>query len=154
MPLNPDLLRAARETATRVKTAEADLEAAREHHRAAVRTLHGSGARLREIAAALDLSHQRVHQLVAPRETADAPPPAEACSLCGEAAAQGPICPSCREAALRLIGGEALDGARGLRVAYRHNRRPCSLCGRLPAAGERFAEGREAAVCGDCLGPS
>jgi len=156
MPLETERLAAARMAATRLREAEADLERLRAAHRHAVRALHRDGATLREIAAALGLSHQRVHQLVGGdgegQMGASARPaaPTVPCRLCGEAS-RSTLCGACHDAARRLIAGEALDGARGLRPVFRHNRRSCVQCGRLPDAGERFAEGGGVAVCGGCL---
>src|ERR1044071_283775 len=64
MTLNPDLLARARRTGADV--AEADREAllARAEYHTAIRRLHLAGASLREIAAALSLSHQRIQQIV------------------------------------------------------------------------------------------
>lgn len=168
MEVDPALLDTARQAAERVRAAEAAVERARLSHREAVRALNAGGASLRAIAAALGLSHQRVHQLVTgdgeeagPRLAAKrragplaAPAgpvePEVSCLLCGEGGTDA-ICAPCRAAARRIVAGESLDGTRGLRPAFRHHRRPCGLCERLPDAGERFAQGPAAAVCGACL---
>ena len=64
MPVDPELLTAARAAEARLIDAEraADIARADFHH--SVRRLQLSGGSLREIADALGLSHQRVHQIV------------------------------------------------------------------------------------------
>jgi hypothetical protein len=151
MPLDPGLLETTRGLMGALDAREAALQAARAEVRKAIRALHAAGASMREISAALGLSHQRVHQLIGGASQPE-PPAAAECALCGEpgAGSRG-ICAGCREAARRLIDGEAAGGETGLRPAFRHHRRRCSACGRLPEAGERFAQGARAALCGPCL---
>lgn len=64
MVMDEGLLRQARELGACWADAQrqAELDKATYHH--AVRRLHFAGASLREIAEALDLSHQRVHQII------------------------------------------------------------------------------------------
>ena len=64
MPLDSDLLGQARAAQARVIDAERDAEVARAEFYRAVRRLQVAGGSLREIAQALGLSHQRVHQIV------------------------------------------------------------------------------------------
>src|ERR687895_191976 len=83
------LLAAARQAQEELVEADHAAEVARAQFHRAVRRLHLSGASLRELAAALHLSHQRVHQIV---ETAGGGrrwgrrgrlPAGLACSFCG-----------------------------------------------------------------------
>jgi hypothetical protein len=123
---------------------EADQAQVGYHH--AIRRLHARGASLREIAEALALSYQRVHQIVdagsgkGALKAGKAPGP---CSFCGrphtdvESLIAGPrvfICDACVARAHEAVGG---DGR-------------CSFCGRRreTAAGGR---GGRARVCRDCL---
>jgi hypothetical protein len=62
--LDATLLREARETRDRVIELLHEAERARVDHHYAVRRLHASGASMRQIAEALGLSHQRIHQIV------------------------------------------------------------------------------------------
>jgi len=62
--LDETLLREARETRDRVIELLHEAERARVDHHYAVRRLHASGASMRQIAEALGLSHQRIHQIV------------------------------------------------------------------------------------------
>jgi ClpX C4-type zinc finger len=62
--MNDELLTEARRAQERLIDAERDVEAARAEFHRAVRRLHLNGSSLRELAAGLGLSHQRVHQIV------------------------------------------------------------------------------------------
>jgi hypothetical protein len=62
--MNDKLLAEARQAQERLIDAERDVEVARAEFHRAVRRLHLHGASLRELAARLGLSHQRVHQIV------------------------------------------------------------------------------------------
>jgi hypothetical protein len=62
--VNNDLLAEARQAQERLIDAERDVEVARAEFHRAVRRLHLQGSSLRELAAGLGLSHQRVHQIV------------------------------------------------------------------------------------------
>ena len=64
MALDEALLREARRTRDRVIELLHEAERARVDHHYAVRRLHASGASMRQIAEALGLSHQRIHQIV------------------------------------------------------------------------------------------
>ena len=62
--MNDELLAEARRAQERLIDAERDVEVARAEFHRAVRRLHLHGSSLRELAANLGLSHQRVHQIV------------------------------------------------------------------------------------------
>jgi ClpX C4-type zinc finger len=62
--MNDELLAEARQAQERLIDAERDVEVARADFHLAVRRLHLHGSSLRELAANLGLSHQRVHQIV------------------------------------------------------------------------------------------
>jgi len=62
--VNNELLADARQAQERLIDAERDVDVARAEFYRAVRRLHLHGASLRELAAGLGLSHQRVHQIV------------------------------------------------------------------------------------------
>src|SRR5579859_4307474 len=97
MGVDEELLAAARASQGRVAESERAVDLARAEFRYSVRKLHLAGASLREIGDALNLSHQRVHQLVEEAEggtrgwrsftvRGDRPKRGElACSFCGKA---------------------------------------------------------------------
>lgn len=62
--MNDELLAEARQAQERLIDAERDVQVARAEFYRAVRRLHLHGSSLRELAADLGLSHQRVHQIV------------------------------------------------------------------------------------------
>jgi len=64
MTLDPEILTTARAARVRMVDAQHELEHSRSDFHHAVGRLHAAGASMREIAAELDLSHQRVHQIV------------------------------------------------------------------------------------------
>src|SRR5262249_40828806 len=64
MVIDEDLLRQARESGARLTDAQHQAEVAKADYHHAVRRLHFAGASMREIADALEISHQRVHQII------------------------------------------------------------------------------------------
>jgi ClpX C4-type zinc finger len=133
-----------------------------------------SGVSLRELAAALHLSHQRVHQMV---ETAGGArrrrlPPDLACTFCGRPQRKtrklvtGPgvyICEKCVETAETVIrSGQAAETALGplQNVPADMPQRRCSFCGkrRRQVTGLATSVGNpasklagDAAICAECL---
>ena len=122
--MNNELHAEARQAQERLIDAARDVDVARAEFYRAVRRLHLHGASLRELAANLGLSHQRVHQIVeeaggsrrwvrvgARRRRPD--PSLLACSFCGKQQNEvrkliaGPgvyICDSCVDLAENVIG--------------------------------------------------
>jgi hypothetical protein len=176
--MDDKLLAEARQAQERLIDAERDAEVARAEFHRAVRRLHLQGSSLRELAAALGLSHQRVHQIV---EAAGGsrrwgrrrnPRPDLACTFCGRPQPKvrkliaGPhvyICERCVETAKRVIGsGQPASTLLGpINAAPEQDKRArCSFCGKhrpqvaglavVPAAtgGKTPAT---AAVCAECL---
>jgi ClpX C4-type zinc finger len=133
MAVDEELLAAARAAQARVVEFERAVDLARTEFRYSVRRLHLAGASLREIGDALNLSHQRVHQLVEEAEgggrgwrsfspRADRPGRGElACSFCGKS----------QKEARKLIAGPGL-------VAI------CDAC--ATKAGQVLAAGQVAAT--------
>ena len=64
MPVDQKLLAEVSAAAGRVTELEDQLEGARAEYRRTVRRLHLAGASMRELAEALGISHQRVHQII------------------------------------------------------------------------------------------
>jgi hypothetical protein len=176
--MDENLLAAARHAQEQLVEADHAAEVARAQFHRAVRRLHLSGASLRELAAALHLSHQRVHQIV---ETAGGArrwgrrgrlPPDLACSFCGRRQRKarklvaGPgvyICEQCVELAEAVIrSDQATETALGPlhSVPDTMAQRRCSFCGKrrhqvtglatsLGAPAGKLAGA--AAICADCL---
>ena len=126
--MNEDLLAAARQAQERLIEAEHDAEVARAEFHRAVRRLHLHGGSLRELAPALGLSHQRVHQIVesaggarrwSPRRVVRR---SAACTFCGRPEQEagpliaGPgvhICSVCSALASDVLAAAGAPGAVG-----------------------------------------
>jgi ribosomal protein L37AE/L43A len=157
--VDENLLAEARNAKERLIDAERDADVARADFQCAVRRLHLHGSSLRELAAELGLSHQRVHQIVEEaggsrrwmRVREGRRPRREllACSFCGNPPDKtrkliaGPgvyICDGCT----RLAGG-VLDSGESAQTVFgsvtavpeQDGRIQCSFCGkaRSQAAG-------------------
>src|SRR5581483_5696094 len=113
-----------------------------------------SGASLREIADALDLSHQRVHQIVGRQPSVWARltrrpgrrRPSSACSFCGRSQAEveklvaGPgvyICDGCIQSAEPNVNAAA--------------RVTCSFCGRQRRDAQSMTAQGNVRICDSCL---
>jgi hypothetical protein len=171
-----DALRARDESIGR----QLDAERAQVNYQHAIRRLHASGASLREIAEALGLSHQRVHQIVetvtgktAIKESIDA----KVCSFCGkskedtEKLVAGPgvfICDACIFEATDLTRrGETQDLKHSGFSLISDGKTKCSFCGKrakktgplaaafgTPSASVRRTKfgGVGVRICSECLG--
>jgi hypothetical protein len=151
--MNEELLAEARQARERLIDAERDAEVARAEFHHAVRRLHLHGSSLREVAASLGLSHQRVHQIVEEaggsrrwvRRREHQAPPGRAflvCTFCGKEQKQvrkliaGPgvyICDNCIALAGDLLrSGQAAATAFGeMRAAPQYATHiQCSFCGK------------------------
>ena len=157
MGLDESLVREAEAARARLLEARHAAERARDDYHQAIRRLHAAGGSLREIAEALRLSHQRVHQIV---EEAEPPRPwwrrgrrgrrgaVRACSFCGRSSEEsgrliaGPgvcICGRCVTRARRLgAGGPVEAGVEApLRLEPSGSEVRCGFCGK-EAAQVRF----------------
>ncbi len=170
MPIDADLLSQAKAAEARVIDAEHTAEVARCDFHRAVRRLHLEGASLREIAAALGLSHQRVHQIVEAaggtrrwRTGRGNRPGPFACSFCGrrhptpEGLVAGPgvyICEACVTTAAGLVtaGGAATAPAAAIElVAEQARTERCSFCGKRRHQVPVMASAADARICAECL---
>ena len=172
------LLEEARQAEGRLIDAEHGAEVARAEFHRAVRRLHLHGASLRELADALQLSHQRVHQIVEAAGGARRWRRRERttlelhCSFCGRAQRKtrklvaGPdvyICESCVERAASVIASGRSDQTTLsplTPVPPAEKSRRCSFCGKHRhqlsglATTEHNPHGKlntDAAICSDCL---
>jgi hypothetical protein len=167
MPLD-DALRDAM-VAARTAMLEAQTEAERAqvrfHH--AVREVHAAGGSLREIAAVLDMSHQRVHQIVDPDSgkgaLRDSPERSDlrTCSFCGRSQGEvakliaGPsvyICDACIELATRASATKSeCEDSRTVIVPVDDRKATCSFCGKERRRVETMVTGRGTRICSECL---
>jgi hypothetical protein len=148
MTLDDGLVAAAQAAATRWSEAQLSAEQARDGYHQAIRRLYLTGASMREIAEALGLSHQRVHQIIEasggvawkPRSRAGL-----ACSFCGATKESvsyliaGPgvyICAAC--VALARTHPDPMPATETLR---------CSFCDK----GSLLVAGPGVRVCQECL---
>ncbi|MGK9236119.1 hypothetical protein KXS07_30150 [Inquilinus limosus] len=165
MAIDDHLLAEARGAEERVRSLEQEIRKARTEYERAVRRIHVEGASLREIAEALGLSHQRVHQLIGLRPQAwwafwrggsrETEPPG-GCSFCGAAPKAvaklmaGPglyICDGCVRSAKAALGGA--EGPIFTALAD-GSRKRCSFCGRRgPDHPRATASGHQ--ICRSCL---
>jgi hypothetical protein len=174
------LLAEARQARERLIDAERDLEVARAEFHRAVRRLHVHGSSLRELAASLGLSHQRVHQIVEEaggsrrrirvKGSARRDDLLLVCSFCGKSQGQvrkliaGPgvyICDGCVGLAEGVLSsGEAARTEYGPVSACpeQAQRTLCSFCGKIrgQVAGMALAPPAPhrkipAAICLECL---
>ncbi len=162
------MLAQAREAELRVSEAEEALELAKADHRHAIRRLHLAGASFREIASALGMSHQRVHQIIdttggARRWRKKLPSEPLACSFCGRP----------RRAVKKLVCGPAVyicndcvSLAQGVATSDTpvENRRTamapvtsdqaterCRFCGKTRRQVTALVAGPGHRICGACL---
>ena len=170
MALDDELVRQARDAATRMIDAERDVDRARGDYYHAIRKLHLTGGSMREIAIALDLSHQRVHQIVESvggarrrwRRPANCDPKNLSCSFCGldqkkaRKLVAGPgvyICNECIAVATGVVteGREARNKRTAFEPINASSGRRCSFCRKATARVGGMAGVADVAVCGACL---
>jgi hypothetical protein len=160
--MNDDLLAEARQAQERLVDAERDVEVARAEFHRAVRRLHLHGSSLRELAANLGLSHQRVHQIVeeaggsrrwvrGPARRRRPDPLLLACTFCGKQQDEvrkliaGPgvyICDGCIDLAVDVItSGRAARTVLGAmnNVPEEQSGVRCNFCGKDRGQVERVA---------------
>src|SRR5438067_3181377 len=159
MTIDDGLLGKAREAGARLADAEHAFHAARWDYHTAVRRLHLGGGTLREIAAALGLSHQRVQQIVDEAggtwwqrlwKSRRAPDPGP-CTFCHRPPTvvakliAGPavfICDACVRAAER-------ESPPFVRAAPPRAR--CSFCGKRKNAERSMTASADGHICSECL---
>ena len=165
-PLDELLLAEAREAQAAQAHSQAQAELARIRFAGTLRKLHDAGASMREIARALKLSHQRVHQLITGEDKHGR---RLSCSFCGRDQKDarkliaGPgvyICERCAVLGSRMLAGDA-----GARRRWSTTPRPdpgkpakksrgadgCSFCGKGPLLVAGMAEGGAVRICDECL---
>jgi ClpX C4-type zinc finger protein len=167
MGLDPELVREAKAAREFLLASQHAAERAKVDYHHAIRRLHAAGGSLREIAEALRLSHQRVHQII---DEAAEPTrwrwrrrgqvmhgPPGPCSFCGRSHEEcdrliaGPgvfICDRCVAQATRLSASAPGEGwAEGpLRLEVRGSEARCSFCGKDRRQGVLLVAGGLAAT--------
>jgi hypothetical protein len=167
--LDDSLLDRAKAAEERVIDAEHDAEVARAEFHRAVRRLQLAGGSLREIADALGLSHQRVHQIVesaggsrrwrSGRPTGERPD----CSFCGREQKRtkiligGPgafICDRCIPRADAALGTEpttTFTSGRIQAVSADARAVRCSFCGKCRYQVRGMVAALASRICAECL---
>jgi bacterioferritin-associated ferredoxin len=124
--MNGELLAEAQQAQERLIDAERDVAVARAEFYRAVRRLHLHGSSLRELAADLGLSHQRVHQIV---EEAGG---------------------SRRWTRIRSQAGQG-QGQSQAGEHLTHHRLSCTFCGKHQNQVRKLIAGPGVFICGDCV---
>lgn len=171
MPLDTDLLSQAKAAEARVIDAEQAADIARAEFHGAVRRLQLAGASFREIADALGLSHQRVHQIVEAaggsrrwRKRRVNPDKLQTCSFCGQdqkhvkTLIAGPgvfICDGCIDRVhnvLAVTGSTASTPTAVIRQVTEEARTErCSFCGKRRHQVPAMASAGRPRICEECL---
>jgi hypothetical protein len=176
MALDQSLLDQAKAAEERVIDAEHDAEIARAEFHRAVRRLQLAGGSLREIADALGLSHQRVHQIVESaggsrrwRSRRSADQELRSCSFCGRdqkhvktlIVGQGGtgICDRCiPQADAAIAAGKPVPGKSvtlrfegSYPVPAEAQSERCGFCGKRRYQVAGMAAGEHARICDECL---
>ena len=166
--MNEQLLAEAKQAGERLIEAEHAADVARAEFNRAVRRLQLAGASLREVADALGLSYQRVHQIVKAAggsrrwRKAKIPRPGP-CSFCGRTAEKvktliaGPgvyICDRCIPVASQTIAtGEPAGPPSAViePVAVEDTAEKCSFCGKRRYQVPGLAAAASTRICAECL---
>jgi ClpX C4-type zinc finger len=169
MPINQQLLEKARAAGATLADAERQVQLARTEYHAMIRRMHLAGGSLRELAHALELSHQRVQQMVEgaggswwhrvwrsrnARHNL-------ICTYCGRTEEQaskliaGPgvfICDACVALAQQTITGNLSPATRdSLALAPEHSKARCSFCRKRRTADRQLLISTTANICSECL---
>lgn len=145
-----DLWEEALAAKSRVEDREAEVEQARSSFHELVRQLNTSGASLREIASRVQLSHQRVHQIVE----------GVACGFCDRRRAEcermvaGPgvfICDSCTALGLHALAQGWGASDERTRLEVRGDEERCCFCRKRASRVGPLATRRTMRICGHCL---
>ena len=174
MTIDQNLLTEASVAAGRVTDLEDQLQGAKGDYRRAVQRLHLAGASMREVAQALGVSHQRVHQIVEDggvrrwrRRRREEPTASRVCSFCGREQGQvrklvaGPgvyICDPCILAAVGVTASGRPAREPVLQPVEATSPLLCSFCGKprnqvqslvcAPPSDEKASP----TICDECLG--
>jgi hypothetical protein len=169
MVINERFLTKARAAGAKLAEAERQAQLARFEYHTVVRRMHLAGASMREIAQALDLSHQRVHQMV---EGAGGSwwqriwrsrniKGNLICTFCGRTENQvakliaGPkvfICDACVMRAGQSLAGNPFAAADELgKPAGKNEKIRCSFCSKPRTTDRPLLKTPAASICTECL---
>jgi hypothetical protein len=171
MSLDSGLLSQAKAAEARVIDAEQAADTARAEFHGAVRRLQLAGGSLREIACALGLSHQRVHQIVEAaggsrrwRKRRASPDKLQTCSFCGQdqrhvkTLIAGPgvfICDRCISRTQKVLAGSSQTIATPIttiqQVSDEARAERCSFCGKRRHQAMAMASAGRVRICDECL---
>jgi hypothetical protein len=156
MAIDQALLQQATRAREHFVAAQHEADRAQVSYQHAIRSLHASGASLREIADALGLSYQRVHQIVDPASGKGALKDAAAgaiCAFCGREDVDargliaGPglfICQRCVDLAAEVLAGardRCGDGRTTITSVHRADAKArCGFCGKRRSHVEGMVE--------------
>jgi hypothetical protein len=168
MTMNKQLLKKARAAGARLSDAERQVELARTEYHAIVRRMHLAGGSLRDIAHSLELSHQRIQQMVgnaggswwhrvwrsrnARRNLV--------CTFCKRPASQaakliaGPnvfICDVCVALAEQTKDGGSRAARGSFTLVAEGAKARCSFCRKRRTADRPLLTSSAASICGECL---
>ena len=169
MTLHQELLKKARAAGARLADAEREVQLARADYHTVVRRMHLAGGSLREIAQALELSHQRVQQMVdgaggswwqrvwrSRNVKRDAN-----CTFCGRPPREvakliaGPkvyICDACVALAEKSRTGSPSPATRGSWVPAKAGAKArCSFCRKRRTTDRTLLTRQAGSICGECL---
>lgn len=171
MAVDEKLLDQTRVAGARVAELECQAEQAKAEYRRLVRHLHLAGASMREVAGALCISHQRVHQLIDDaggarrwrRRRTGAGGALVTCSFCGRGAQEvdgqlvaGPsvyICDRCASAAVAVVttGAPVSRPGAPMRPVEPASAEQCSFCGKQRPMVQALVAGPRSLICAECL---
>jgi hypothetical protein len=154
MVLDERLLQEARGAGERIAELEHETATATAAYHRAVRRLHVAGSSMREIAEALELSHQRVHQIVEESGTLkrrwklrrDAGP--LVCSFCEKTAGEVNALVA---GAAGYICGDCVDEAESFDRVHPSSTLRCTFCAKPRKAVARMIAGTCGQICEPCL---
>ena len=157
MVLDERLLQEAESASQRIAALERETEAATTHYHRAIRRLHVAGSSMREIADALELSHQRVHQII---EAAGGPPRRWKLRRTPHGRLECSFCERTQDEVTKLVAGAAAyicgdcvdaAGAGNFDKVHVASTLRCSFCTKPRKQVARMVAGPKAQVCEDCL---
>jgi hypothetical protein len=163
MTLDEAVLEETRARRERFVDLQLDADVAKREYHAGIRRLHASGGSLREIADALGVSHQLVHQIVDAGDPPARPTATIQCTFCRRSQKvvkkliAGPgvyICDECVDLATPVAAGRADEVTRGDQVLRRVGQPAairCSFCSKKVREVRVLVSGGGEHICDECI---